>query len=334
MKLKTQIALLLIATLFASCNDQDEKKELQPLASSAIELSYPSGIGTSGDEKYGLIGYGYDATGFCDTISVKTKVLANFPNSSIYLDYPTSAFPTLVSGGTFKELSDKINIPYMVNGSGEILTKHLQSLMKLANKSDLVNSTYEFTYYAITANYAHYGINQVIDMQQYLTSEFKDDIVNLSYENIVSKYGTHVLMDVFLGSKFEVLYLCKKNLQVVGGVCENQFYSRMNQFVGGTPFIFREIYPNSKNAFIDEKLIYNTMGTSKKLCGVINATDYNPDSVRINLKSAFSEENIKNQFITIAPRGIIPLYELINVENKKQELKAYIENYMNSKSAN
>jgi hypothetical protein len=335
MKMKKEFFTLLLVILFASCKDQVDKTELQPIPSSAFELTYPSGIGTSGDKTYGLIGYGYDATGFCDTISVKTKVLASFPTSGLYLDHPNTTFPTLVSGATFKELSDKINIPYIITGSGEILTKHLQSLMKLANKSDLVNSTYACTYYALTAIYVHCGFYPENDMQQYLSSEFKDDIVNLSAEKLVSKYGTHVLMDVFLGSKFEALYLCKYNLPIGGDGCEKQFYKRMKQFIGGTAgIIIRETDSNAKNAFMDEKLIYNTMGSSKKLCGLINATDYNPDSIRININSTFSKENIKTQFITIGPRGILPLYELINVENKKQEVKAYIENYMSSKAIN
>ncbi|MPL86284.1 hypothetical protein SDC9_32264 [bioreactor metagenome] len=332
MKMKKEFFAFLLVIFFASCKDQVDDTKLIPIASSDIELSYPTGIGTSGDEKYSLIGYGYDATGFCDTISVREKVLASFPASNLYLDYPNSASPTLISGGTFKELSDKINMPYIVTGSGEVLTKHLQSLMKLANISDLANSTYAFTYYALTATYVHCGFYPEEDMQQYLSSGFKNDIVNFSAENLVSKYGTHVLMDVFCGSKFEALYLCKRNLPNDRDICENQFYKRMQQFVGGMPFIIRETIPNAKNDFLDEKMIYNSMGSRNKICGIINATDYNPDSIRVDISSIFSAENIRPQFVTIGPRGMLPLYELINNENKKEEVKAYIENYISSKA--
>jgi len=334
MEMKKEFLRLIIGVLIISCKDQVDNNELIPIASSSIELSYPAGTGTSGDVKYGLIGYGFDATGFCDTISVKTKVLGSYPTYNLYLDHPNSAFPTLVSGGNLKELTDRINIPNMVTGSGEVLIKHLQSLMKLANKSDIDYSNYAFTYYAFTGTYEHCVFYPENDMQNYLSSEFKDDIVNLSSENIVSKYGTHVIIDVFLGIKFEALYFCKNTLPIGGDECEKQFFNRMKQFVGGTPFIIRETNPNTKNTFIDEKLIYNTMGSSEKLCGIINTTDYNPDSVHININSTFSDENIKTQFISIGPRGLLPIYELITVENKKQELKAYVENYMLSKAKN
>lgn len=331
--MKKLISLLLLLSLLVSCNGPiDNPDNSQQTPSTIIELTYPTGIGTSGDTIKGLLGYGYDITGFCDTISVKAKVFDSLPSGNIYLDHPNSTFPTLVNGGSFEELLNKINYPNIITGSGEALTQHLKSLLKLADK-DSIDYNYAFTYYAITWINLHRAFFTVSDNQQYLTSDFKKDVVTLTPEELVSKYGTHVLTDLFSGTKFEVLYRCKLGNLTSGDACENLFYNRMKEFVGGTPGIYKDINTNTKYSQKDEQLIYNSIGSRKKLCGVINATDDNPDSIRLDVNSVFDDNNIKTQFITIGPDGILPIYELINDATKKQEVKTYIENYMSVKTA-
>lgn len=332
MKMKKEFLLLFLVLIFAACNDQVDKTDLQPLASTAIELTYPSGIGTSGDTINGLLGYGYDASGLCDTISVKAKVFATLPIYGLYLDHPNSTFPTLVSGSTFNELLTKIRNPYIIRGSGEILTQHLKSLMKLANVSDSINSNYAYTYYACTYINLHRSFYPDADNQRYLSSDFKNDIVTLTANEIVSKYGTHVITNLFNGTKFEVLYRCKFSSPTNGTVCEDLFYNRMKEFMGGIFGIYKEIDTNTKHFQSGEQLIYNSIGSRKKISGIINVTDYNPDSIRLNIGSIFDKENIKTQFVTIGSDGILPIYELINDETKKQEVKLYIEKYMPTKT--
>ena len=332
--MKKEFLFLLLVIIFASCNDQVDKPELKPLASTAIEFTYPSGIGTSGDTINGLLGYGYDASGLCDTISVKAKVFATLPIYGLYLDHPNSTFPTLVSGNTFDELLTKIRNPNIIRGSGEVLTQHLKSLMKLAKVSDSINSNYAYTYYACTYINLHRSFYPEADNQPYLSSDFKNDIVALTANEIVSKYGTHVITNLFNGTKFEVLYRCKFSSPTNGTVCEDLFYNRMKEFMGGIFGIYKENDTNTKHFQTGEQLIYNSIGSRKKISGIINTTDYNPDSIRLNISSIFDKENIKTQFVTISSDGILPIYELINDETKKQEVKLYIEKYITSKTIN
>lgn len=331
--MKKLISLSLLLSLLVSCNGPiDSPDDSQSLPSSLIEFTYPSGIGTSGDTINGLLGYGYDITGFCDTISVKAKVFDSLPSGNIFLGYPNSTFPTLVNGGSFEELLNKINNPNIITASGEALTLHLKSLLKLADK-DSIDYNYAFTYYAITWINSHRKYYSESDNQKYLTSDFKKDVLTLTPEELVSKYGTHILTDVFTGTKFEVLYRCKLGNLTSGDACENLFYNRMKEFIGGTPGIYKDTNTNTKYSQKDEQLIYNSIGSRKKLCGVINASDYNPDSIRLDVNSVFDDNNIKTQFITIGTDGILPIYELINDETKKQEVKTYIENYTSAKIA-
>lgn len=328
--MKKNFFLLLLVIILASCNDQIDNTELEPIASSTFQMNYPMGMGSSGDTINGLLGYGYDVTGFCDTISVKAKVFDTLPDYNKFYGNPNSTFQTLVNGASFEELVSKISNPYFSLGSAEVFSQHLKSLLKLTNNSNSVDSNYAFTYYAITYINSHRKFYTNSDNQQYLSTAFKDDVVTLSPQELISKYGTHVITDLYTGTKFEVLYGCKFSKPTSGTICENMFYNRMKEFIGGTPGISNDFDTNTKYSQSDEVLIYNSIGSREKLCGVIYTTDYNPESIQLNISSIFNEENLNTQFITVGTDGILPIYELINNESKKQEVKGYIENYMSN----
>jgi len=65
------------------------------------------------------------------------------------------------------------------------------------------------------------------------------------------------------------------------------------------------------------------------MCGLINATDNNPDNIHKNIYAAFGD-NIDIQFMQIGEDGLLPLYEVIKDSTKKQELKKHIEKYMSA----
>ena len=293
------------------------------------------GIGSSGDTINGLLGYGYDATGFCDTISVRAKVLENLPKGDLSIGNPSTTFPVLVSGADFAQFLGAINYSYNVNDCGAMLTSHLKSLMKLATKSDTIDSKSAYVYNAITYYNSHSYYFYGADTKNYVTSDFKKDVLALTASELVAKYGTHVLTNVFGGTKFEVLYRFKSDSYFSEAVAKEYFQARMNEYIGGIPFYIETgIAPVTKKIKTDEQFIYNSIGSRKKLCGVITSTDYNPDSIRVDLNSVFNGSNIKPQFIAIGENGIIPIYELISDETKKQEVKAYIEKYMTTTRVN
>ncbi len=325
--MKTFYYFILLIILF-SCKVESE---LPSPPSTLVELQYPTGTGNSSNEVNGLLGYGYDANGFCDTISARAKILDLTDNSNdIFMGHPRSFTPTLFSGGDFADFSEKINNVNITNCSGFALTSHIKSLFKLAFNSDSINPNDAFAYYAETYYDSRYKL-YVLSNELKTTSSFNNDVFSLSPGQLISKYGTHVLTDVSLGSRIEVLYRCIPDVNGSAQSAEQGIYKRMNQFLNGIPGII-SINQTPVHTAKDEQLIYNTIGSKIKLCGLINATDNNPDNIQVNLSSAFGE-NIKVQFIQIGEDGILPLYDLIKDLTKKQEIKDYIEEYMNSISS-
>ena len=317
-----------LAFVFFSCNSTAEQLSETITPSSVTQLEYPSNIGNSGDKVTSLLGYGYDATGFCDSTSGRAKVL-DLNSLESYSDGINSSYSTLFSANSFSELTKKLSNSEtpQVSFSEYALSAQLKSLAKLAFHTDSIDSKFAFAYYSITFVSPRFWIKKYSDLQKALSLNFQNDINLLTSQQLVSKYGTHVLTQVVLGKKCEVLYSAETPDALQA---EHGLYQRMKQFMGGVSSIYVSNYETKSNN-TNERLIYNTIGGDKKMCGIINPTDYNPDKLFVDLYSSFNGSS-NLQFIEIGKDDLIPLYDLIKDTAKKQELKNYIEQYIASKS--
>lgn len=300
-----------------------------PAESKLVKLEYPSGRGQQGDRLTNVLGYGYDANGICDTLSVKAKVLNLSNKDALGMGYINTAGPgNFISGNSFYDLSINMNeYPNKILQPNIAFLSHLKSLLKLANNSDSIDNNCAYAYYSynITRSSIYYYINKS-SLDTELTPEFKNDLNSLSASGLVEKYGTHVLTHIYTGAKFEVLY--KYNTKTdARSSAEECLYKRMDEYFGYIPGVLE--HDNSANYNpANEELIFNTLGFNKKLFGEILATDNNDGGIHIGLDSLFNA-GTNYQFTEIGKDGLIPLYELVTDSAKKQELKNYIEGYLN-----
>jgi len=322
--------LFFLVFLFFSCSDSTTEKLSDAIIPNATvtQLEYPTNTGNSGDKATSLLGYGYDATGFCDSTSGRAKII-DLSSINFISEGMNTSYPTLISGSNFSELTKKISntennqIPF----SGYALSGHLKSLAKLAFHTDSIDSNFAFSYYSVTVVSPRFRIPYYSDLQKALSLNFQNDIHLLTSQQLVSKYGTHVLTSVILGEKFEVLYSAETNDPIQA---EHGLYQRIKQFMGGTWGIYVSDYETKSNN-TNEKMIYNSIGGNKKMCGIINPTDYNPDKLFVDIYSSIKGSS-NLQFLEIGKDDLIPLYDLINDPAKKLELKSYIEQYIASKT--
>lgn len=323
--MKTYYFLVALLLLVSCKNEIEENNELPIPQSSLVELQYKTASGNSSNEVTNLLGYGYDAKGFCDSTSARAKILdLTDANGDIYMGNPNTTSSLLFGEKSYASFLEKVNNVDITLNDPIALSSHIKSLFKLAFNSDSINPTDAFAYFSSTCYYAHYALFVINDRVK-TTSGFDIDVSSLTPKELISKYGTHVLTNIYLGSKVEVLYRSD------GGSAESAeqaIYRRVNQFLGGTAGIILYdplVKYNAKN----EQLIYNTIGSKLKMCGLINATDNNPDNIHKNIYAAFGD-NIDIQFMQIGEDGLLPLYEVIKDSTKKQELKKYIEKYMSA----
>lgn len=326
--MKKEWILFVLLVLLASCDKEVENSDHQPeiKASSAIELNYPDSIGTSGDTINGILGYGYDITGLCDSVSVKAKIYQTIPDVGFYR--PNHASSEMVYGGSFNRLIDRFQRSSVGGAPGVILAHHVKSLLKLANGGDATaDSTYAYAYFVASSIFTSRSfVPSFTTAQQLLTDAFKEDVVALTPEQIVSKYGTHVITKYYTGIKWEVLYRCKLDEPIERTVFECLFFNRMKEFMGSVPMMEKWTNDTKKYVRTDEELIYNSIGSLTKLCGKVNVTDFNPDSIRVDYKPVFTNYDRTDRLITIA--DALPIYLLIVDPVKKENVKAYIESCM------
>ena len=108
--MKTNFFLVALLFLVSCKNKIEENNELPIPKSSLVELQYKTGSGNSSNEVTNLLGYGYDAKGFCDTTSARAKILdLTDSNGDIYMGNPNSASPLLISGNNYASFSEKVN---------------------------------------------------------------------------------------------------------------------------------------------------------------------------------------------------------------------------------
>jgi len=75
--MRKYLSFLLLTAFLISCNNENEPQATDKTVPVSVltKLNFPDSIGSSGDATTSILGYGYDATGFCDSVSVKAKVL-------------------------------------------------------------------------------------------------------------------------------------------------------------------------------------------------------------------------------------------------------------------
>ncbi len=119
-------SFLIVLLFLFSC----EKEKFEP-ETTLSALDYPVGSGTSGDQRLSIIGYGIDASGFCDTISVKAKI-AEFSESNIKEQNTFESASCMISDTRLFDLQKKLTLyPYKSRQENTALYSHICSLLKL-----------------------------------------------------------------------------------------------------------------------------------------------------------------------------------------------------------
>lgn len=309
-----------MALIILACSKTETEEE--PV-STIIQLDYPVGYGQSGDTVTSTVGFGYDATGFSDTLSVRSKIL-NLNNSDlIYKASLHSAGQGIeISGRSYNELLRTLEYSNLTESTNSFLA-HIKSLLKLGLNSNSIDKNCAYAYYSyyLLDKHVHYHLIST-EIESELTEEFKTDIKELTPAEIVSKYGTHLIIDVYTGSKIEVLYKCKLNDEYSVDVSE-LLYKRMNDYFSQVPgLVIGEM--NISYSASDEQLIFNSLGFNKKIFGLINATNNNSNKISLNLNDVMSD-GTKYQFVKIGNNGLVPLYELVSDRDKRELLKELID---------
>lgn len=160
----------------------------------------------------------------------------------------------------------------------------------------------------------------------YLTEQFKSDLVSLSATALVERYGTHVLTDIELGARLDMNYESQTNNSKREEAATAGANISVSKFFNVTADLATNSVDASSN--YNQKLYYNSVGGdgTKSLVGEI-ALDNSTIKINIgNWQSSCTKDNAA--LIKIAEDGLTALEDFISDPVKKQQVKAAVEQYI------
>ena len=161
---------------------------------------------------------------------------------------------------------------------------------------------------------------------RYLTQEFENDVASLAAEDIINKYGTHLLVDVGIGARFRGLFRTTVPTATSAASCARitllSALTKIGQqglFTGSGAGGWEEDVAQS----IGGQLILEFYGGNTSLLTSQPITD----GFNAWWKS-FNEENYT--LTKIIQNKVLPIYELIADATKREQVKDAIEKYISN----
>lgn len=322
--------------MLASCkkkSDQtknpDQKEKLSPdielVVKGATEESQPL---YQRPETYNFLGFGYDVTdNFDDEASVRASVVD-------VLAYAASGRDLVnVSRGTeasWRTIEAKNAVGLSENFSGtyketEGLRLFGNTIEKIFSGTVATDKKYVYGYYSNYMIWKRYEFYPEQRVNKFLTTGFRNDIALLSAEELIHKYGTHVLAGIKMGSKFDVIYQAEappENRELA--IMEGLRYAIKRTF-GLMTSPLDEVKLENLNANSKAQIYYKAVGgdVSKLRTETIN------NRVMLNItdwRSTATEDRAR--FIGVFRDRLVPLDSFIDEPLKKAAVKSSLEKYV------
>ena len=296
-------------------------------ATQDVQPFYPS------SETFNFLGFGYDVTDrFNDQTSIRANVvdIPTYAASASYrinLDRSTESSWTTYQAKNADDLSIKFSSSFDVTKGLKLFGNTIDQIFPESVATDKKYVYGYYSYYMIRKSYRFFYDQSV---NNFLTASFKNDISLLNAQELVNKYGTHVLTNIRVGSKFDVFYqaVAPENDRRGAIVMEGLRYTLKRTFGLPTGYLdepnLRDLNDNSS-----AQIYYRSIGgdISKLKTETIN------NRVILNLNNwVASTTEDKARFIGAADKGLEPLYSFIDDGAKKEEVKSYLDQYFAAKA--
>lgn len=284
------------------------------------------------DDDYFMLGYGYDATGkYAHPSSVRNIVIDMAKLAAddwdITIVRSSSADSDLYINGSIQDcissLAEKAGFNHYEISTYKNLFKGMFDT-PFSNDTSFPDLNYRYMGYSMMPILCHaYFIynERYFTNRDYLSEDFKSDLENLSPDEVITKYGTHVLKAILLGGRVDYLYRYLPN-------DENAYYwflynsDEYFKFPGRTPNKPDETRPLKENLFVE----------------VIQGIRKNPSEWMIDITNGGSPVMFNGEDIITADNltlvnfrnneGLIPIYMLVNDEVKRDEIQEAMVRYL------
>lgn len=330
-----------VFAMLASCKKKsdeviktpDQKEKLSPdielVVKGATEESKPL---YKRPETYNFLGFGYDVTDkFDDEASVRASVVDVLAYAASGSDLVSIARGTEGSWRTIHaknamELSEKFSSTYEETKGLRLFGNTIEKIFPGTVATD---KKYVYGYYSNYMVWKRYEFYPEQRVNKFLTAGFRNDITLLSAEELIHKYGTHVLAGINMGSKFDVVYQAEAPAENRESVIMEGLRYAIKRTFGLMTGPMDAVKLENLNANSKAQIYYSSIG------GELNRlrTEMINNRVMLNItdwRSTNTEDNAR--FIGVFRDRLVPLDSFIDEPLKKAAVKAYLGKYFADKA--
>lgn len=335
--LKISAFIAFTSMFFFSCNNREDitSKDGNLTANSALNKQSIKPLNKAiFYASYNYLGSGYDVTqDYANENSTGNQIIdidkfkADFP-TRVLTEYPLSQGYLEEYGENAetysKKVTSKVDVGFSLPLFKSTLTSSFSSTTSSSNKFD---GKYIYGSYDLTIKQKRFRFNSTSDiLKNYLTDDFKQDLLMLTPQQLVQFYGTHVLLDIYTGAKMDIKFQSETSNQ-------NREYASRVGIKTGIKDIFNvdisnDVDISSSSMNYSKKLSYRTRGgdPAKGLVGDLNLDQTNP---KINISNWQNSSNADNSvLVDFGQNGLTLIYNLISEPIKKAQVKAYVDKYL------
>jgi hypothetical protein len=337
--MKKLLSLLFVLGVSLSCKKSDVPAKLEPVLEpiEKVNLIVPENLYTpvvpQGDPNYNVIGYGYDFTGkHDDASSIRDKVV-DIP-AFVAGEKPTNFAPwrnTSSWHDSYDAENAEVLAELLSNQSDVTKGKKLfgATMSELFPNTAAFSEKYVYGYYSQYLQYRSFRFyiddELITKFKQYLSLSFQSDVQSLNPEMIVKKYGTHVLAEIVLGAKLDVLYQAEIGADVRSELQKNGYDAAIKTTFGFWTSRLNEIDSAMLRKVKSPALSFRVAGGDPSKIKLVESTRGRHVDINDWLKSIGTQN-----YVFIGTRSTIPLYRLIPNEEKRAEVEAYIATFLES----
>ena len=335
--------LVLVVFFFSSCDSNEY--EPTDLAVQQIDSTI---FKVQGDNLYDLLGYPFDATEEYLDISINRPQVIDIVELNkvglVLSSNPVRSEAKIYMGSNLKEFTRQFDskfsatLPIPDTPFKGTLSAHF-------NENSTVTTKFSYANVRMNCYVSHHEIKKytpISTLQQYLTDNFKLDILTKTPEEIIGLYGTHVYTDIHTGGSVVFIHRAyvnnsnkKKSIGFGAAVTAIDATSKKDDNSNSHIVDVNanlDITNTAKSEFFQAKTTYKTRGgTGASIFG-----EWKEGSQPVILFNQWSSTISKDkplslQLIDVGDNSLIPLDEFVADPVKKAALRTAIINYLENK---
>ena len=348
-KIRLKSFLIASVVLLTNCN----KNELQ----GDLLLNNNSNHEAAMGKPYQVLGYGYDITGeYLASSSIRSVIfdVEAYHKATYPLAYREEIIGTIDSKAYFG--SDYMSYIREIEKDSKFKGSTAEEPKETTTDTDKVPYSFSLTYSSnsvsketSTSKYS-FGRVDIIkqhkqhllpdatpsDLINYLTPGFKKDILNLSPNALIDKYGTHVLLDITTGGSYTSYFASE--------ITNNTSYDSKRKMIEGVAgFVIGKLGLNfTSNLSKQQKEEYTRKQSNWSTSIMSRGGTTNGQTININSNDEISQtlsldswaktvDDQNSVLVDINFNKTYPLYDFINDPIKKQNVKNAVISYLTGK---